>query len=164
MNGDMSGGAGLHHVGDGGMTRRAGLQPGHAYMRYHPKWYRRRMSVWWWLQKGSYAQFVLRELTSVAVAFFAFIFLWQVWALGQGPQAYAHVVARLGTPLAVVLSVVGFVLVLYHTVTWFNLAPAAMVVRVSGRRVPGWMVAAANYAAWVLLSAVVAWFFLGANQ
>lgn len=119
------------------------------------------MSVWWWLQQGSYARFVLRELTSVAVAFFALVFLWLVWALREGPDAYARVVERLGAPLWVVLSVVGFVLVLYHTVTWFNLAPSAMVIRISGKRVPDWVVAGANYAAWVLISAIVAGILIG---
>jgi fumarate reductase subunit C len=149
----------------GHSTDGAGLsQARHLYTPYHPKWYRRRMSVWWWLQEGSYARFVLRELTSVAVAFFALIFLWLVWALREGPDAYAQVVAQLGTPLWVGLSVVGFLLVLYHTVTWFNLAPAAVVVRISGKRVPDWMVAGANYAAWVVISAIVAWFLSGAGQ
>src|SRR3989454_11117143 len=40
------------------------------YTPYHPRWYRRRVSVWWWLQNRAYAGFVLRELTSVFVAFF----------------------------------------------------------------------------------------------
>ena len=42
-----------------------------SYTLYHPRWYRRRVSVWWWLQKRSYTGFVLRELTSIFVAFFA---------------------------------------------------------------------------------------------
>ena len=58
------------------------------YTLYHPRWYRRRVSVWWWLQNRSYAGFVLRELTSVFVAYFAVLYLWQLRALAQGPEAY----------------------------------------------------------------------------
>ena len=58
------------------------------YTPYHPKWYRRPVSVWWWLHHRPYTTFVLRELTSVAVAFFAVVCLWQVRALVQGPEAY----------------------------------------------------------------------------
>ena len=58
------------------------------YTLYHPRWYRRRVSVWWWLQNRAYARFVLRELTSVFVAFFAVVYLWQLRALAQGPEAY----------------------------------------------------------------------------
>ena len=45
---------------------------------------------------------------------------------------------------------------LFHAVTWFNLAPTAMVVRVSGRRVPDWVIVGLNYGAWLVLSVAVA--------
>ena len=123
---------------------------------HHPKWYRPRISVWWWLKKGSYAAFMLRELTSVSVAFFAVVFLWQVRAVVEGPEAYARVMARLQTPLFLALDVFAFLLILFHMVTWFSLAPATMAVRVRGQRVPDWVLAGSHYVAWVLLSAVVA--------
>ena len=134
----------------------AGLQ----YTLYHPKWYRRRVSVWWWLQKGSYAVFVLRELTSVFVATFALITLWQVRALLQGPGAYAHFLARLKSPLFLALHGVAFLFVLFHAVTWFNLAPKAMVVRLGGQRVPDWLIVGLNYGAWLCLSGAVAFVLL----
>ncbi len=127
-----------------------------SYTLYHPKWYRRPVSVWWWLQNRRYAWFVLRELTSVFVAFFAGVSLWQLRALAQGPEAYAQFLACLGTPLFVALHAVTFLFVLLHSVTWFNLAPKAIVVRVRGTRVPDWIVVGVNYATWLVLSAIVA--------
>ncbi len=126
------------------------------YTLHHPRWYRRRVSVWWWLENRSYAGFVLRELSSVFVAFFAIVSLWQVRAVVRGPEAYAQFLARLQSPWFLVLHGVALVFVLFHAITWFNLAPKAMVVRVAGKRVPDWVVVGANYAAWVCLSAVVA--------
>ena len=126
------------------------------YTLHHPRWYRRRVSVWWWLQNRAYTGFVLRELTSVFVAFFALVSLWQVRALVQGPDAYARFLARLGTPLFLVLHGVAFLFVLFHAVTWFNLAPKAMVVRLRGKRVPDWVIVGTNYAAWLFLSGAVA--------
>jgi fumarate reductase subunit C len=126
------------------------------YTPYHPRWYRRRVSVWWWLESRSYTGFVLRELTSVFVAFFALVLLWQVRALGQGPDAYSRFLARMQTPLFLVLNGVALLFVLFHSVTWFNLAPTAMVVRLRGKRVPDLVVAGANYVAWLVLSAAVA--------
>jgi len=131
-----------------------------SYTLYHPRWYRRRVSVWWWLQNRRYAWFVLRELTSVFVALFAGAYLWQLRALAQGPEAYAQFLARLGTPLFVALHAVTFLFVLLHSVTWFNLAPKAIVVRVRGGRVPASFIAGANYLAWAVVSAVVAWLVL----
>jgi len=130
------------------------------YTLYHPRWYRRRVSVWWWLQNRSYAGFVLRELTSVFVAFFALIYLWQIRAVAQGPEAYAHFLARLGTPLFLALHSVTFLFVLFHAITWFTLAPKAMVVRLRGERVPDRVIVGLNYAIWLLLSGAVAFILL----
>jgi len=76
------------------------------YTLYHPRWYRRRVSVWWWLQNRSYTGFVLRELTSVFVAYFAVLYLWQLRALAQGPEAYGQFLARMKTPLFLALVVI----------------------------------------------------------
>ena len=130
------------------------------YTPYHPKWYRRRVSVWWWLQKGVYATFVLRELTSVFVAFFALVTLWQLRAVAHGPEAYAHVLAWMRTPLFLALNTVALAFILFHAVTWFNLAPKAMVLRLGGKRVPDGLIAGLNYLAWLLLSGAVTWVLL----
>ena len=135
------------------------MSAGPRYTLYHPRWYRRRVSVWWWLQNRSYTGFVLRELTSVFVAFFAVVYLWQLRALAQGPEAYAQFLARLKSPLFLALDTVAFLFVLFHAITWFNLTPTAMVVRVRGKRVPDTIVAGSNYVAWVIVSGIVAWIF-----
>jgi len=132
------------------------MNVGPHYTLYHPRWYRRRVSVWWWLQKRSYTGFVLRELTSVFVAFFAVVYLWQLRALAQGPDAYAQFLARLKTPLFLTLDTVAFLFVLFHAITWFNLTPKAMVVRARGKRVPDRVIIGSNYAAWLVVSVAVA--------
>jgi fumarate reductase subunit C len=132
------------------------------YTPFHPRWHRKRVSVWWWLQKGSYTLFVLRELTSVFVALFALVCLWQVRAIRRGPDGYAEFLASMKTPGFVALSAVSLLFVLFHAVTWFNLAPKAMVVRLGGKRVPDWAVAGSNYLAWAVLSSAVAFVLLRA--
>ena len=130
------------------------------YTPYHPKWYRQRISVWWWLQNRSYAIFVLRELSSVFVAFYAVVSLWQLRALVQGPEAYADFLAWLRTPLFLALDSVALLFVLLHAITWFNLAPKAMAMRLRGKRVPDWIIVGLNYFAWLLVSGAVAWILL----
>ena len=136
------------------------MDTGARYTLYHPKWYRRPVSVWWWLESWPYMKFVLRELTSLAVGYFALIALWQVRALARGPEAYARFTARLASPLLVILDVVALFFVLFHSVTWFNLTPKAMVVRVRGKRVRDSVVIGANYVAWGMVSLVLAWILL----
>lgn len=131
---------------------------------FHPRWHRRRVSVWWWLEKGSYVKFVLRELSSVFVAFFAGVYLWQLRALARGPESYAQFLDQLQTPLFLLLHGLAFFFVLFHAITWFNLAPRAMVVRLGGKRLPDVVVAGMNYLAWLVLSGVVAWVLLRGSR
>jgi fumarate reductase subunit C len=138
------------------------MSGGPQYTLYHPRWHRRTMSIWWWLGKRTYTMFIVRELTSVFVAFFAVVYLCLIGALTQGPAAYEQFRARMATPLFVALHVIAFLFVLYHAITWFNLTPKAMVVRLGGTRVPDWFIIVANYGAWIVLSAIVAFLLLRA--
>jgi fumarate reductase subunit C len=127
---------------------------------YHPRWYRQRVSTYWWLWRWPYLKFILRELSSVFVAYFVVLVLLQLRALSHGPEAYATFQVWLQTPRVIALHGVSLLFVLFHTMTWFNLAPRAMVVRLYGRRVPDLLIAGSNYAAWVVTSVAVAWLIL----
>ncbi len=130
------------------------------YKEFHPRWYRERMSVYWWLGQWRYLKFVVRELSSVFVATFVVMTLLQLRALRNGPEAYARFQHWLQTPWAIALNSVCLFFVLFHTITWFNLAPQAMAIRMRGRRLPDFLVAAPNYVMWLGVSVVVAWLVL----
>jgi fumarate reductase subunit C len=133
----------------------------HAYTEYHPRWYRTRMSTYWWLQRGSYLAFILREVSSIFVAWFIVFTLLLVRAVGQGEAPYKQFLEWSKSPVVLGLNVITLFFVMFHAVTWFNLAPQAMVVRLRGQRVPGSWIAGSNYLAWALVSALVAWLILG---
>jgi fumarate reductase subunit C len=137
----------------------SGGAPG--YTPYHPKWFRQRVSTYWWLHQWAYLKFVLRELSSVFVAFFVVTTLLQLRALSRGPQAYAHFLDWMKNPFVIALNATSLLFVVFHTMTWFHLAPRAMVVRLGGKRVPGFLIVAVNYASWLVVSGVVVWFVLG---
>jgi fumarate reductase subunit C len=131
------------------------------YVQFYPRLYRARVPTFWWLRRRSYLIFVLRELSSVFVAWFVVFLLLLVHAVAQGDAQYRRFLDLSANPWMLALNVVALLFVLFHTITWFNLAPQAMVVRLGGRRVPPASIAAANYLAWALLSALVAWLVLG---
>ena len=131
-----------------------------AYTEFHPRWYRPRVSVCWWLGEWRYLRFILRELSSVFVAAFVIVTLLGLRALRNGPEAYARFQHRLQTPTAIVLSTISLLFVLFHTITWFNLAPRAMAIRVGGKRLPDYVIAAPNYALWLVVSIAVGWLVL----
>lgn len=132
------------------------------YRKYHPRLYHTRMPIFWWVHRWAHIRFITRELTSVFVAFYALVLLLQLRALTQGPAAYEAFIAWLQTPLALALHTVAFLMVLFHTITWFNLAPKAMVIEVGAKPVPGAVIAGMNYLAWVVVSAVLGWLMLTA--
>ena len=130
------------------------------YTRHHPRWLRTRVSTYWWLQRRSYFAFIVRELSSLAVAWFVFYLLVLIRAVSLGSTNYDQFLAWSKNPFVLLLNGVSLVLVVFHAITWFNLAPQAIVIRVKGQRIPGFLIAASNYAAWVGASAVVAWLLL----
>ena len=130
------------------------------YTEFHPRWYRPHVSVYWWLGQRQYLKFILRELSSVFVAIFVVETLFQLQALKNGPEAYADFQQWLQSPLIIALNIVALLFVIFHSITWFNLTPSAMPVRLGGKRVPGFLVAAPSYVAWAVISVFVAWLIL----
>lgn len=131
-----------------------------AYTEYHPRWYRPRVSTFWWLERRSYLIFVLRELSSVFVAWFVVFLLLLSLAAAGGSAAYQRFLAWSATPGMLLLNVVTLLFVVFHAVTWINLTPQAMVVRLGGRRAPRSAIAAGGYLAWAVVSALVVWVVL----
>ena len=114
----------------------------------------------WWLTSRAYFLFVVRELTSVFIAAYLVFLLVLLWRLAAGPEAYAAYRGFLGSPGMVLFHLAALAAALYHSITWFRLAPMAITVRLRGRRLPGAAIVAANYAAWLAVSLAVAWLVL----
>lgn len=130
------------------------------YTEHHPRWLRPHISTYWWLTRGSYLMFILRELSSVFVAWFVVFLLLLVRAVGQGDAQYRQFLDWSATLPILTLNIVSLLFVVLHAVTWFNLAPQAMVVRMGSARVPPFLIAASNYAAWIVVSAGLLWLLL----
>jgi fumarate reductase subunit C len=131
------------------------------YTEYHPRWLRRHVSTYWWLRKWSYFAFILREISSLFVAWSVVYLLLLVYAASQGAAEYSQFLDWSRQPWVLIVNVCSLLLVVFHAITWFNLAPQAMVVRVGHKHVPGSLIALSNYAAWVVVSAIVAWLLVG---
>ena len=131
------------------------------YRLYHPRWFRTRMPIFWWLRRLAYVKFITREMTSLAVGYAALLLMVQVRALSQGPEAYERFEAWLASPTALILNSLVLLFLVFHSVTWLNLAPQALVLRLGRWRVPNVAVLVGHYLAWIGFSAVVAWYLLG---
>lgn len=131
------------------------------YELYHPKWYRKRYPIFWWLERFSYRRFIARELTSLAVGYAAVLVVVQVWVLARGPQAFERYVQILGSPAMLAFHGLMLVALLFHSVTWLNLAPKALVLRLRHRRVPDAAVLVGHYVGWLAATALVIWYLAG---
>jgi fumarate reductase subunit C len=131
-----------------------------AYTPHHPKWYRRNVSVWWWLERWCYTKFVLRELTSLFVAFAACIYVWLLRAVMHGPDAYAEFLRSMQAPPMLVLHAATFAAMTFHAMTWFHLAPRAIALRIRGKSLPDRIIIGLHYGAWLAVSMAILWILL----
>jgi fumarate reductase subunit C len=121
------------------------------------RYYRRRMPLLWWARRRSYAIFMLRELSSLFVALFVVELLLLVRAVARGAAAYQNSLDGMAHPAVIALNLVALAFVLLHAVTFANLTPRAMVVRVLGRRVPARALLAGVYLGWLVVTAFLTW-------
>ena len=119
--------------------------------------YQRRIGVFWWVHKRTYFLFVMRELSSLFVAWFVVYLLLFVAAVGRGEQAFDDFLDAASSPVLLLLNAVALVFLVLHTITWFSLTPQAMVLRLRGRRVPGAVIIAAQYVGLAVVSAFIYW-------
>lgn len=115
------------------------------------------ISTWWWLRKRTYFLFVMRELSSLFVAWYVLFLLLLVRAVDRGEAAYAGFLDWAASPVIVVINVVAFAFIVLHTATWFSLTPQAMALRVGGRPFPNWAIIAGQYAGLAVVSVFVWW-------
>lgn len=114
----------------------------------------------WWLTRPGYFQFMMRELTSLAVLAYAALLIWGLWS-ATDPASFSSFWAFLTTPLSVWLHVLVLILALYHTGTWIALTPKVLVLWRDDDRVEPDVIAGANGMLFVAITGVVLWLVLG---
>ena len=127
--------------------------------------YRKRIPVFWWVRKPTYFLFVMRELSSLFVAWYVVYLLLLVHAVSQGDSAYRDFLDEADAPWLVALNVLGFAFLVLHTVTWFHLTPKAMVLQIPhhprvpaklrGWTAPGWLIIGSQYAGFVVMAVLI---------
>lgn len=117
--------------------------------------YRRDVERQWWLKHPRYIVYMVRELTSLFVAFYCVLLAVGLIRLAQGPAAWDGFVTALASPLGVLFQLLCLVFATFHSITWFAVTPKAMPLMVKGEAVPPRIIVAAHYAFWAALSLLV---------
>jgi len=121
------------------------------------KLYYRPVQNAWWLKRQPYVLFIVRELTSLFVGLYCLLLLVTIYSLGQGEKSYDGMLIFLKSGPIIFLHVVALIFTVYHSITWFNLTPKAIVIPFGEKRLPDIFIAGSNYVAWVILSGIVYW-------
>lgn len=115
----------------------------------------------WWLRRKTYFFFMVRELTCVAVGGYALFLLFLVDSAHSQTSFHTFFVWLKESRLSLALHAVALPMVVYHTVTWFNLTPKVIVVWRGEEKVNPRLIVGTHFFIWILVSILVAWTVLG---
>ena len=99
----------------------------------------------WWMKQLFYTKYMLREGSSVFITLYSLILAWGLLRLSQGEIAFNAWMQSLQSPLAIMLHIIALLFALYHTITWFSLAPKAVDLWVKGKRLDDNVIISGHY-------------------
>jgi fumarate reductase subunit C len=115
------------------------------------------MGMGWWMRKGHYFWYVVREFTALPLAVWLLWFLVEIKRAGGGAAAYSpH-----GSTAFVVFSAVCLLFALYHSVTFLSLAGVIIHVKVLERPVSSRLIVASQFGLWAVASIVIGAVLIG---
>ena len=112
----------------------------------------------WYFAHPRYLRYMSREITCVGIGALALLLVCALERLAAGRAAWESFVAALANPWIAAGLVVVLVLALHNATSWFRVAPKAMPLQVGERFLPAWVVVAAHYLAWIVVSLAVLYF------
>jgi fumarate reductase subunit C len=111
----------------------------------------------WWFERGAYFRVLLRELTALPIALYLVLAIGLCRAILRDDIAYASYLSYLASPSVLAFHALALAASLLHTITWFNLTPKALALRVGEERLPPAGVAGAHYLVWLVMTGAVLW-------
>jgi len=109
----------------------------------------------WWLAQPRYIRYMAREVSCVFIGAYTAVLTIGLWRLSEGATAWYGFLEAMQGPLGIAFNLLALAFALYHTTTWFNVTPKAMPVQIGETMLPGWLIIAAHYTGWVVISAVL---------
>jgi len=112
----------------------------------------------WWLKNTFYKKYMIREATSIFAAIYALILLEGLMALASSATAWNDWLAAMRNPLVVVFHLLILAAAVYHTITWFAVAPkVAPIIFIGKQKVPAVAITALQYAIAAILYLTLLW-------
>jgi len=122
--------------------------------------YNRPMSTTtWYMRNSRYKVYVMHELTSFLVAFYAFLTIFALAALASDSAEVwnGFLASQQSTGMVVFHGLALLYFLFAQTFPWFKLAPKAMPIWLGEKKLPDIFIVVAHYVAWVVISAIIFW-------
>ena len=113
------------------------------------------MGSLWWTARGSYFMIFLREISSVFIAAYVVLLIILIAKVGGDQASYESYFDLFTSPGMLVLNVIAFLFSLLHSITFFNLIPKGLSVRLGEEPVPPALISGPNYVAWGMVTVIV---------
>ncbi|MGL1959534.1 MAG: fumarate reductase subunit C [Colwellia sp.] len=117
--------------------------------------YKQTMATNWWLQNKSYKDYMLRSATSIFILLYSVLLFSGLYALTAGESAFNDWLTMQQSSAFIVFHVITLIAVLYHTGTWFALAPKTMHVEIAGKVIEAQTIERSMWLAWVVVTVVL---------
>lgn len=117
--------------------------------------FQQKMAPNWWLKNKAYRDYMLRSATCVFVMLYALILLWGLYALSNGETAFNAWLAMQQGLLFIVFHIVTLIAMLYHSKTWFMLAPKTIRIQLGATIIGDKVIESAMWLSWLVFSTVI---------
>ena len=117
---------------------------------------RRKMTPGWWTANRHYAQYMVREWTSLFVAVFSLVYIYglSLWVTTGSRAAFLNLLLN---PAIIAFSFIALIFTLYHAVTWFYLLGQVVPVKIGKTTSKPWQALAVNIIILLVISYVAIW-------
>jgi len=114
--------------------------------------YQRPMKKSWWLKSIFYSKYMIREGSSILITLYSLTLAWGLLCLSQGEVAFNSWLSILQHPSFIIFHSLVFLIALYHSITWFSLAPKALDLYVKGKPINDKLIINGHYVAFAMIS------------
>ena len=116
---------------------------------------RRVLGAGWWMHRPRYFLVLVRELTAFFIAAYLVLLLILIKQVAEGAEAYESYAEFLRSPGMLAFNVVAFFFAMFHSISFFNLIPLGMAIRIGEERVHPSLISGPNYVVWAVATAIV---------
>ena len=111
----------------------------------------------WYMRNGRYKIYMMREMTSFLVCFYALLTICALAALAtNSPERWeTFLSAQQTTGMMIFHAAALLYFLFYQTFPWFKLAPKAMPVQLGEKLLPGSYIVVGHYVAWIVVTLII---------